>query len=53
LKGFTAVIGFFDTGHKVADDYKENMTIKFDQFLSEWNYVAIPSAKAISGIISS
>lgn len=52
LKVFTSVIDrIFETGRKVANDFKEKMTIKFDPFLPKWNYVAIPSAKAISGVI--
>jgi hypothetical protein len=34
---------FYDTGKKVADDFKENMKIKFDDHLGKWNYQAIPS----------
>ena len=33
----------FEIGRKVADDFKKNMTIKFDEFLPDWNYVAVPS----------
>lgn len=32
----------FKTGRKVADDFKENMRIQFDDFLPQWNYVAVP-----------
>jgi len=32
----------YKTGRKVADDFKENMRIIFDQHLRLWNYVAIP-----------
>ena len=33
----------FETGRKVAEGFKENMKIKFDDFLPKWNYVAIPT----------
>jgi len=32
----------FETGRKVAADFKENMRIQFDDFLPQWNYRAIP-----------
>ena len=32
----------FETGRKVAKGFKENMKIKFDDFLPKWNYVAVP-----------
>ncbi len=46
-KGLTVVSAIinktFEIGRKVADDSRENMTIKFDDYLPNWNYVAIPS----------
>ena len=33
----------FETGRKVSEGFKENMQIKFDDFLPLWNYRAIPS----------
>ena len=46
-KGLTVVSTIvdktFETGRKVADDFKENMTIKFDGFLPDWNYMASPN----------
>lgn len=43
LKVFTRMITkTYVTGKKVADDFKENMKIKFDQFLPKWNYWACP-----------
>lgn len=46
LKVFTSVINsVFETGRKVADNFKENMTIEFDSFLPKWNYVAIPARR--------
>jgi hypothetical protein len=32
----------YETGRKVTDHFKNNMTIQFDEFLSKWNYRAIP-----------
>lgn len=44
LKVFTSVVDqVFATGRKVADGFKENMKLKFDEFLPQWNYVACPS----------
>ena len=37
----------YETGKKVAEDFKENMTIVFDKYLSNWNYRAIPIGKVI------
>lgn len=30
------------TGRKVAEDFKDNMTIMFDELLPKWNYRAVP-----------
>ncbi len=35
----------YATGRKYAKDFKNNMTIKFDDFLPKWNYTAIPDPK--------
>jgi hypothetical protein len=32
----------YKTGRKVADGFKNNMKIVFDDFLSKWNYMAFP-----------
>jgi hypothetical protein len=32
----------YETGRKVADEFKDNMTIKFDKLIPKWNYRAIP-----------
>lgn len=32
----------YETGRKVAADFKDNMTIAFDELLPKWNYCAIP-----------
>ncbi|MDM8566293.1 hypothetical protein QUF74_11670 [Candidatus Halobeggiatoa sp. HSG11] len=34
----------YQTGRKVADDFKKNMQIIFDDFLPQWNYRAIPQS---------
>lgn len=33
----------YQTGRKYSQDFKENMKIRFDDFLPKWNYRAIPS----------
>lgn len=33
----------YQTGRKVADDFKETMRIIFDDFLPQWNYTAAPN----------
>ncbi len=47
-KGLTVVSRIlcktFEVGRKVAEGFKENMRIKFDEFLPLWNYVAIPKS---------
>lgn len=43
LKVFTSISDkTFETGRKVAEGFKETMKIKFDEFLPQWNYVALP-----------
>lgn len=32
----------YQAGRKASSDFKENMSIKFDQFLPKWNYTVIP-----------
>ena len=32
----------YQVGRKVADDFRQNMTIQFDDLLPKWNYVAKP-----------
>ncbi|MCL1883569.1 MAG: ISAzo13 family transposase [Defluviitaleaceae bacterium] len=41
----------FETGRKVADGFKENMSILFDDFLGQWNYRAVPDAQKKSEVI--
>jgi hypothetical protein len=33
----------YQTGRKATASFKENMSIKFDQFLPRWNYTAVPN----------
>jgi len=43
LKTFVHIIDkVYETGRKVATDFKETMRIIFDDFLPRWNYRAIP-----------
>jgi len=43
LKVFASILNrIYETGRKVAKVFKESMTIVFDEFLSQWNYVAVP-----------
>lgn len=48
-KGLNVVVRLLDkvytTGRKYAKDFKNNMTIKFDESLPKWNYTAIPDPK--------
>ena len=48
-KGLNVVVRLLDkvyaTGRKYAKDFKNNMTIKFDDFLPKWNYTAMPDPK--------
>lgn len=54
LKVFTSILNkTFKIGRKVADNFKENMRIQFDEFLPQWNYVAVPFGSVVSGIIKS
>jgi len=48
LKVFVKVIDtVYQTGRKVANDFKQTMRIVFDDFLPAWNYRAIPISKVI------
>jgi hypothetical protein len=50
LKVFTVIMDkTFNKGRKVTDGFKENMTIKFHDFLPQWNYSAIPLHTSILG----
>ena len=41
----------YQTGRKVAADFKENMRLIFDTFLPQWNYRAIPLAQESGKVI--
>jgi hypothetical protein len=41
----------YETGRKVADDFKENMRIVFDQVLPKWNYRAVPLSQLSGQVI--
>jgi hypothetical protein len=47
-QGLNVVVRVIDkiykTGRKYAKDFKEMMTIEFDQHLPKWNYTAIPDS---------
>lgn len=43
----------FETKRKITEGFKENMAIQFDDFLPQWNYVAVPTESQISGVIES
>jgi hypothetical protein len=34
----------YETGRKVAADFKQNMPIVFDELLPQWNYTAVPQS---------
>ena len=54
LKVFTRILEkTYKTGRKVADDFKQNMRIQFDEYLPQWNYVAVPEKSAVSDVIKS
>lgn len=43
LHVFTSILDrVFDTKRKVTDDFKENLPILFDDYLPQWNYLALP-----------
>jgi Rhodopirellula transposase DDE domain len=45
LQVFTTIIDkTYQTGKKVAQDFKEKMEIFFDDFLPQWNYTAKPQS---------
>lgn len=45
LEVFTTILRqVYQTGQKVAEGFKENMPIVFDEVLPQWNYTAKPQA---------
>lgn len=52
LTVFTSILDqVFATQRKVAENFKQTMTICFDAFLPQWNYVAVPHLSQVSGFI--
>ena len=52
LTVFTSILDqVFETKRKVAENFKQAMTICFDSFLPQWNYVAVPHSSPVSGFI--
>ena len=53
--GLTAFVHIMDkvyqTGRKVAEDFKETMRIVFDPVLPQWNYRAVPLSQARGKVI--
>lgn len=48
LKVFSNILTkTFETGRKVAANFKETMRIKFDDYLPNWNYVAKPQCSDV------
>ena len=44
LKVYVEILDkIYQTGRKVAADFKETMKIVFDDYLPQWNYTAIPT----------
>ena len=43
LQVFATILdGVYETGRNVTEEYKQNMEIVFDDYLSQWNYTAVP-----------
>ena len=55
-KGLKVVVRILDkvynTGRRYAKDFKNTMTIKFDEYLPTWNYTAIPDAQSNREVVS-
>jgi len=48
LKVFTTILDkLYQTGRKVAEDFKSTMKIVFDQHLPQWNYTGQPELQVI------
>ncbi len=48
LQGLTTILDqTYQTGRKVAEDFKSNPKIVFDEFLPQWNYTAKPKLQVI------
>jgi hypothetical protein len=52
LKAFVHIIDkVYQTGRKVAEDFKETMRIVFDEVLPQWNYRAVPLSQLNGKVI--
>jgi len=52
LKAFVHIIDkVYQTGRKVADDFKQTMRIVFDEVLPQWNYRAVPLSQLSGKVI--
>ncbi|MEO3703833.1 ISAzo13-like element transposase-related protein [Trichormus azollae] len=52
LKLLTTILyNTYQTGQKVALDFKSNLKIVFDEFLRQWNYTPKPQLQVISSTI--
>jgi hypothetical protein len=52
LKLLTTILyNTYQTGRKVAVDFKLNLKIVFDEFLPQWNYTPKPQLQVISSTI--
>ena len=52
LKVFVStLVQSFATKRKVAEDFKETMRIRFDDYLPQWNYSATPISSSIPHVI--
>ena len=52
LKAFVHIIDkVYQTKRKVAENFKENMRIVFDDFLPRWNYRAVPRSQSNGNVI--
>jgi hypothetical protein len=50
-QGLTVVVQIIDkvyqTGREVSAEFKKHLPIRFDEYLPQWNYRAVPNAEAI------
>ena len=45
LKVFATIIeGVYETGKKVAIEFRQNLPIIFDEYLPQWNYIVQPQS---------
>lgn len=53
LRVFSHIISkTFETGRKVADNFKDNMRIQFDEYLPQWNHLTVPEEAPVSHVIN-